>query len=171
MGNATNIGVDMSLKILRLFTEKKNRYRKELRKPFSYGAFSFATDGRIIVRLKRCDGANGSFSKASVAAAYFRQFPKRGFVKIDIPNKADVPKNDHGFRVVAIAHRHFDMQFLTPLKRLPKLKVGVNIDRLAERKRSYFKFGPMPFIFDGGCGWVMPNLGNSTYRIKLRKVK
>lgn len=145
---------------LKLFCSKDST-RFMLTSPFNFGRYTYATDGRIIVRVPKIYGYDSPptymLSTARAARGLFDKFPKHGFITITTPKKKDVRRNSYKQRVVQIGASNFNMVFLLAMKRLPNLKVRP--PRIVQ--------DIMPFTFDGGIGKVMPTLAQSRYTIKL----
>lgn len=169
---------------LKLFCEKRTALYQydSLKEPFSYGPFTYATDGRILVRVKRqkdiplTPPGSKLRKTAKGAAAYFRKFPERSFKEVEVPAQKSVPKNRDGQRIASIGDRNFNMKFLTSMKRLPGLKVRITQSRrplpdwrdgvnTGARMSARGELKPMEFVFDGGCGILMPTLANATKKV------
>jgi hypothetical protein len=136
----------------------------EIAKPFNFGRYTYATDGRIIVRVPIIPGYDRPSCKRGLNVArsardLFKKFPERGFIAIDIPHKKDVRENGYNQRVVQIGASNFNMVFLLPMKRLPNLKV-----RPPRTKNDI-----MPFTFAGGIGKVMPTFASARFTIETKQ--
>jgi hypothetical protein len=162
--------------------KKRDGYLKEpLQHPFSFKGYTYATDGRVLIRVKRQTDIPTPAPRsklrqtAKAAEAYFSKFPVRGFRSIKIPANKTVPAtSDWGIkrRIVAIGNRNFDMRFLSAMKHLPDLKVRIRkssrpLPKECDGVEPGARRGtiPLEFLFNGGCGLLMPTLTKAGKRI------
>lgn len=155
---------------LKFFCEKRKGLERydDLRGPFSYGSFTYATDGRVLVRVNRQKEIPSPMpgsklrKTAKSASRMFDKFPKKGFKRIQIPTLEKVRTNSYGQRIVAIGKRNFNLKFLTAMKRLPDMQV---CPREFKTSAGFAGAKPMAFVFSGGRGLVMPTLSKARKRI------
>lgn len=134
--------------------EKKEPYRpQELYKPFSFANFTYATDGKYIVRVKRDPSVLEPQVPANrkmgfiphQAAKLFKGFPRKksDFKFVFLPVKKEL-----NVKCVRMNGWYVDPEKLrTIIRYLPNVKFYWGKHKAEEA---------IHFIFDGGCGLLMP---------------
>ena len=131
---------------------KWNQQRLEqLGTPFSQGAFSYATNGKVMIRIPRRDDVpERGDAPGNVGYEIFDAMPHDGnWLPVPaIPEPmAHAPKQ---LLKVQIGSVFVDATFLRLIKDLPDVKVAGGV------REDNNHFAAIAFIFDGGDGRIMP---------------
>jgi hypothetical protein len=155
----------LPLDLIKSFTKKGHHWFHgyQLGQPFSSGRYSYATCGRVLLQFPRhkeiAEATGSQLDVVKGALKLLKDFPKHGFIKIEIPPLTSVRTNADGFQIAKVGEANFNMDFLIKMDRLPNLKV-------VPRKGS---MEAMPFTFDGGRGLVMPTTANARFTINTNR--
>jgi len=141
--------------------------RPQIKRPFSRDGYTYATDGRVIVRVARRKRykENPDAPDVSVCGTFaYRGITKKLPRPIPKTQKAicDSCGNDRRYRVscdncngtgrvhkyvyVRVGSRFIDAKYLHLLAKLPNIRI----------QQAGHTNSPAYFSFDGGCGYIMP---------------
>lgn len=118
-----------------------SRSRKEIAKPWSVGEFTVATDGKIIIRVKRLKSIPENPNAPSIDRIFNLSMNKIGgwiFVQRLTPMDNKVP-----VAVAELGGAKFNYRYLVMLSRLKNCRIAPQGDL------------KVPFMFDGGDGFLM----------------
>jgi hypothetical protein len=128
---------------LEVFCDPNDPSRPWLGQPFSAGAWTYATDGHIMVRVPRLDDIAESPDAAPKAESHRERCPSCNCKchRCDGTGKLTFA----GFHRTTIGKALYNSKYVSLLQTLPQLELG-------QPHRS----NPLPFRFDGGEGLLMP---------------
>lgn len=132
---------------LQSFCQIGDSYRSEIAEPFSHGAYTYATNGHIMIRVPAVSGMSGHPKAPRAGAArIFDAVMRDGRLtevgKVSLPRARSDDK-----RIVQIAGIYFQIKYVRMLVSLRGLRLPTR--RIPDSE-------PMPFAFNGGEGALMP---------------
>jgi hypothetical protein len=152
----------MDLQLLRKFCGIDVK-RPALRDPWTQGQYTYASDGRIVVRVPKLAAYPPVVRTVPPpnAAYVFDSYPAKGnYVTLPALPKKKV-LNPDARECTLIEHRKFDGYYIRLVIQLPLVRFSLS---------AYGVTDPMPFKFEGGEGLLMPlRYDSSIVTLELRK--
>ncbi len=137
----------MTTKDLKPFCAKRGCLYSSFEKPWSFGGYTFATDGAILLRVKRLARVKATSTAAEGAMKLFESSVHVAFRKLPKLPPFNRLESESPQSQMKIGKHTVAVHYLRKIKKLPCVRIAEHpTDRLKE----------LAFVFLGGEGRLMP---------------